>query len=167
MAFTDVNNSSHVGTTFYIVRMMAILMSQRISRSIIVVSILLAGIDSAGQSAQEKVAIFVTSAGAVNGLTDPSRDNLDSVKDVTRRLEKIKEVRLVKSPAEAKLVVTITGRERQGKAYIVRSVLKVGSMEFPLETQDTQGFDYAAIAIGTQIRDWVRANRGTLNASTR
>lgn len=56
------------------------------------------------------VPIFITSVGATNGLTDPSKDNQDSVKDAENALNGHKALTLAPSRDVAAIVLVIQNR---------------------------------------------------------
>src|SRR6185503_671599 len=62
--------------------------------------------------AAQPAAIFVTSVGAVNGLSDPNKDNQDTVTDIRNTIRKDrKTLRLVDTREEALVVLVVLGRE--------------------------------------------------------
>jgi hypothetical protein len=140
---------------------------------------------SASLSAQQPVAVYVTSAGASAGFTDPSKGNLDTVKDLRESLSKFKaDVRLVDTRDEAQIVLTVqdrgTGDARGGLAigsaesrdYQIRVKFQAGSLDTELIAKvasDPQlapftggAWGKAAGKIAKQVRDWIAANRGQL-----
>lgn len=58
------------------------------------------------------VPIFVTSIGAANGFTDPSKDNQNTVKDLRNSLGGRKTIVLTNRREEAVIVLTVLGRRR-------------------------------------------------------
>jgi hypothetical protein len=57
------------------------------------------------------VKVFVTSAAAQNGFTDPSKDNADTVKDLRKAIDDQKSLALADSAEDAAIVLTVLGRE--------------------------------------------------------
>jgi hypothetical protein len=140
---------------------------------------------SASLSAADPVAVYVTSAGAANGFTDPSKDNRDTVKDLRDSLKDAKEVRLVESPSEAQIVLTVQGRQvndipsssvfggsDSDQKRTIRVMLQAGTYETTLEASGylgtfgtAGGFKKAAGKIAKQVREWIAANRASLSAN--
>jgi hypothetical protein len=123
--------------------------------------------------------VFITSAGAVNGLTDPSRDNADTVKDLRNSLKNSKLVTLVNSRDEAKIVLVVMNRETgevtagyfgdPARDRIIR-VKFVHNQDETVMTASAQGgagasggaWGKAAGKIAKQVEQWVKANAGSL-----
>jgi hypothetical protein len=130
-------------------------------------------------SAAAQTAIYVTSAGAVDGRTDPSKDNQDSVKDVRGALNK-KVFTLVDRPEDAVIVLRIMGRDidrrvSTGKLGSVlggkstdQGVKLLATLEYRGTPSDLsasvvgeQGFGVwtrAAKKIADQVEAWVKDN---------
>lgn len=127
------------------------------------------------------VTVFVTSVGAKQGLTDPNKDNRDSVNDLAAALRGFKkDVRIVKSAAEATIVLTVQSREMgqmtggmMGQApreRKVRAVLKFRDVESELSGSAQFGngngggpWTMAAQKLANQVRDWIIENREALS----
>jgi hypothetical protein len=129
----------------------------------------------AGLVAQERVPVFIKGAGADAGFTDPSKDRQDSVRDLTKRLEKSHVVRVVTNESDATTVIEVLDRATtlemnllgpQNKSSLsVR--LKVGdySTEFNGAAGSRgviTGYGAAASKIANQVESWVTANRERL-----
>ena len=72
-------------------------------RHLVIVGVLV-GVVGFGPSAAaqaQTVPVFVTSAGAANGFTDPNKDNQDTVRDLIDQLKDKKVLKVVKSRDEA------------------------------------------------------------------
>jgi hypothetical protein len=86
-----------------------------------------------------KIPIFVKTAAAVGGFTDPDKGRADSVKDLLARLKDSPTLRVVSSPDEAAILLEVLGREKKDG----RSVLWGHKEETNLAVQITAG-DYTA-----------------------
>jgi hypothetical protein len=143
-------------------------------------AVLMLRADTALGQQLEPIPVFVTSIGAVNGMTDPSKDNLDTVRDLKGDLKDYKkEVRLVESAEDAVIVLTVIGRETAqvtagflgdpARDRIIRVKFEVGDMQTEM-TASAQGgtlgsggaWGKAAGKIAKQVREWITANRGKL-----
>jgi hypothetical protein len=129
----------------------------------------------ASQKAEEKIPIFVKSAGSVGGFVDPSKDRQDSLKDLVKKLKESDSVRPVESEKEALAVVEVLDREtkretnvwgRQNKSYLaVRLIVGEYSVEFTGESGSKgifSGYGAAAGKVVDQLEAWVKANRDRL-----
>jgi hypothetical protein len=58
-----------------------------------------------------RVPVFVTSAGAANGFTDPSKDNQNTVQDLRNAMKDDKAIELVDRREAAKVVIVVQGRD--------------------------------------------------------
>lgn len=119
--------------------------------------------------------VYVRSSGAADGFTDPSKDRQDSVKDLAKRLDKSRLVRVVESESDAAAVVEVlsrgTTREtnllgRQNKsALTVRLTAGDYSVEFTGASGSKgllTGYGAAAGKVVDQLNAWVEANRERL-----
>jgi len=123
----------------------------------------------------DRVPVFVKSAGTDSGFTDPSNTRQDSVKDLQKRFEKSKLVRLVPSESDAVAVVEVldraTAREtnlwgRQNKSSLsVRLHAGEYSTEFSGESGSKgvmTGYGAAASKVADQVESWIKENRERL-----
>ena len=121
------------------------------------------------------VPLYVTSAGASEGRTDPSKDNRDSVTDIAESLRKnSKVVRIVERPEDATITLIVQGRERGevgplGRDYTLAALLRVDSSEAPIRASVNGGtivtnnaWKRAAERVAEQVHTWVAENRATL-----
>jgi len=130
-------------------------------------------------SAQTLVPVFVTSAGAQSGFTDPNKQNVDTVKDLRDDLRGKKGIRVVDARDEAGIVLTVLSRDKAGltagmfggAARDVNLHVKFAFKEFETEmTASAQGgtlgsggaWGRAAGKIAKQVEEWVKANRQKL-----
>lgn len=129
------------------------------------------------------VTVFVTSVGAANGFTDPSKDNADTVKDLQESIRDQHLLALVERPEDAAIVLTVIGRETAqmtaaflgvGRDRMIRVKFTSGEVETEL-TASAQGgvltsggsWGKAAKKIAKQVNEWVKKNpavRGTPTA---
>lgn len=58
-----------------------------------------------------RVPVYVTSVGAKSGMTDPSKDNRDTVKNLVDKIKGKHDLELVQRPEDAAIVLTVLGRE--------------------------------------------------------
>jgi hypothetical protein len=136
--------------------------------------------------AQAPIPIYVTSAGASNGFTDPSKDNRDTVKDLLDDLKDYKELRIVQSADEASIVLTVLGREASqssapgvtgglldtnARDRIIHVKFQAGAFETTLTasapgntTTSNGAWSKAAGKVAKQVREWAVANRAQLAA---
>lgn len=125
--------------------------------------------------AADRIPVFVRSAGAVGGFTDPDRQKQDSVKDLVKKLGDSKTLRPAETEAAAPIVVEVLGREtkresnlfgRQNKSYLtVRVTAGDYSTEFTAESGShgmMKGYGDAAGRLVKQLESWAEANRDKL-----
>jgi hypothetical protein len=122
-------------------------------------------------SAQAPVTVFVTSAGAVNGFTDPSKENQDSVKDLRFHLKGRKAIALTDTRDDATIVLVVQNREIAGlkkdilggvnSEAIVRVRFITKGYESELKGSSSL-WATAAREVAKQVEDWVKANRDKL-----
>ena len=115
-------------------------------------------------------------SGAADGLSDPNKDNRDTVKDLQNALEDQKDVHLVASRDEAMLVLVVQSRERAQATFSmfggaardvgvrVKLLWKDNEAELTGTAQggtlSTGGaWKRAAGKVAKQINEWVKANR--------
>jgi hypothetical protein len=133
-------------------------------------------------ASSERTKIYVTSAGTQNGLTDPSKDNADTVKDLREAISDRKALALAESPEDALIVLTVLNRETagltggfMGTAARDRTIrVKFTYQDFETElTASAQGgtlgsggaWGKAAKKIAKQVEAWVTQNRAKLSAT--
>lgn len=137
---------------------------------------------SALLSAQTAVVpVFVTSVGAVNGMTDPNRDNQDTAKDLRNALQDYKrEIAIVDTRDAATIVLTVQSRE---KAQVTAGLFALARdctvrIRFQFKETDTEmsasaqggtlgsggAWKKAAGKVAKQVREWVQTNRGKIVA---
>jgi hypothetical protein len=132
--------------------------------------------------APPKVKVFVTTAGAVNGFTDPSKDNRDTQKDLREELRDQKSLLVVDRREDAAIILVVMGRETAqttagflgspARDRIIRVKFQFSDFETEL-TASAQGgtlgsggaWGKAAGKIARQVEEWVVANRGKLSAA--
>jgi len=142
-----------------------------------VLAVLVASISLHAQKAPT-VSVYVTSAGAANGLTDPSKDNQDSVKDLKGALKGKKILALVERAEDADLVLTVQNRSRAaftatavgpGRDVALAVTLKYKDTESMLSASALGGagitggaWKKAAGKIADQVEGWVKDNAAKL-----
>jgi hypothetical protein len=144
-----------------------------VSIGVLALSLLVA----AGAMAEDRLPVFVRSAAATGGFTDPSKDRQDSMKDLVKKLKDSKLLRPVESEGEALVIVEVLDREtkretnfwgRQNKSYLtVRLVAGEYSTEFEGESGSKgifKGYGAAAGKVVDQVEVWAQANREQLSA---
>jgi hypothetical protein len=123
--------------------------------------------------------VYVTSAGAMNGMTDPSKDNQDSVKDLRGALKGKPHLALVDRADEAVIILTVQNRGRSqftasgfgpGRDVALAVTLKYKDAESVLSASALGGtmvtggaWKKAAGKIADQVGAWVTANTGKLD----
>lgn len=130
-----------------------------------------------------KIPVFVRSAASVDGFTDPSRDRLDSLKDLQKRLNDSDWVRPVADEADAVAVLEVLAREtkRESNGWTAlsgkrqnRSLLTVRltagdySTEFTGESGskgELTGYRGAATSVVKQLEAWAKVNRDRLTGA--
>jgi hypothetical protein len=131
----------------------------------------------ASDKAQDRIPIFVKSAGDVTGFTDPSKARQDSVKDIQEKLKNSKLVFPVESEKDALAILEVLNRDTkremtgwgaQNRSYLtVRLTAGEYSTEFVVQGATSgvfTGYGKAAAAIVKQLEDWVKANHDRLLA---
>lgn len=66
------------------------------------------------------VRVFVTSAGAINGFTDPNKENQDTVKDLLGSLKGRRAIAITDKRDEAEIVLVVMSRDKPPSAWIAR-----------------------------------------------
>jgi hypothetical protein len=139
-------------------------------RSLAVVVALLLFAPAAIRGKAQPVPIFVTSAGAVNGLTDPSADNQSSVADLREAIKAKKTLALVETKEAATIVLTVQGRSmetRHGLYTVDYATLHLAMTyqghDSNLTASEGNGMTKgrwrkAADNIVGQVETWVKAN---------
>jgi hypothetical protein len=123
--------------------------------------------------AQQPISVYVTSIGAVEGMTDPSKGNLDSVKDIRNSITKRKALALVDTRADAVILLVVMGRKTtfmDGNTIQVKMICK--GVETDLTGSPTFGlrpptWGKAADSVAKQVEQWVIANRAKLTETVR
>jgi hypothetical protein len=151
-----------------------------LKRFLVVIAVALLTTSALAQAGQPttKIPIFVKSAAAGGGFTDPSKDRQDSVKDLLNRLKDSDVVRVVQSESEAVAIVEVLDRATkrevnfwgaQNKSLLaVRLTAGEYSTEFQGESGSSGVFkDYrgAARSVVKQLDAWVKANRERLSTN--
>jgi hypothetical protein len=131
------------------------------------------------------VSVYVTSVGAVQGLTDPSKDNRDTVKDLRESLADYKkELVLVDTPEAAQIILIVQSRQTSdvtagflgdpARDRTIRVTFKAGAIETGLQASAQGGtlgsggaWSKAAAKIAKQVREWVMTNRVQLDEASR
>lgn len=131
---------------------------------------------------REKVPVFVRSAQAADGFSDPDKKRRDSVKDLVKKLRESKSLRLVDSEGDGWAMVEVLSREtkreanvmtglfgsKQNKSYLnVRLTAGSFSAEFEGESKSKgmmTGYGDAAGKVVKQLEEWVAANYDRLLA---
>ena len=132
----------------------------------------------AQKTVNQPVPVFVTSVGATGGLTDPSRDNQDSVRDLQKQLANRKMFRLAAVREDAVIVLVVLDRIRSGagkRYHTVRVKLLFRGYEVELTGEGSGAmiglsegaWGRAAGKIATQVERWVIANRTKLAETAR
>jgi hypothetical protein len=70
------------------------------------------------------VRLFITSVGAVNGFTDPNKDNQDTMKDLRDEVKGRKSLALAESRDDAAIVLVVMKRPRRrpGSSVVRRAI---------------------------------------------
>jgi len=141
--------------------------------------LLLSFVAAAGPAAaQDRVPIFVKSAGARSGFTDPSQDRLDSVRDLARRLAHSPVFRVVESESDATTVIEVLDRgttlhtnllgPQNASSVTVRLKVRDYSTDFTGVSGPKAmltGYGAAASNVVGQLEAWVKSNRDRLAAA--
>jgi hypothetical protein len=146
-------------------------------KAVILISVITSAFLFASDKAQDKIPVFVKSAGNAGGFTDPSRDRQDSMKDLMKKLNNSDSVRLVESEKDGLAVLEVLGRDTkrernawgwENKSYLtVRLTAGEYSVEFTGESGSKgvlTGYGAAAEKVVKQLDAWVKANRDRLLA---
>jgi hypothetical protein len=126
-----------------------------------------------GAQKQTPVPVFVTSVGAANGLTDPSKDNQDTVKNLRDSIKRHKAVLVLTDKRdEAMIVLVVMGREIHDPGTMVTTAavhvkLQFKDMEAEMFSDSRWRWSRAADGIVTQVEQWIIANRAKLTETPR
>ena len=130
-------------------------------------------------SSSDAVPVFITSAGAMNGFTDPSKDNQDTVKDLWNAMKEYKALKRAEDRDSATIILVVQGRETAqvtagflgapARDRILRTKFIVKDLETEM-TASAQGgtlgsggaWGKAAGKVMKQVNEWVIANRSKL-----
>jgi hypothetical protein len=141
--------------------------------------LVVAGIAGARQP-DPRIPIFVRSAVAAGGFTDPDKARSDSVRDLQKSLKNAKVVRLVEAEDQAVILLEVLGRETrrevngytfltgeaQNKSVVMVRLTAAGfSTEFSADGGSSgmvTAYGRAAKRIADQVERWVRENRPRL-----
>lgn len=157
-------------------RRFPVTLSVVVSSCLIVVALMrIAAVAQTANQGRLGVPVFVTSAGALSGFTDPNKDNQETAKDLRDALKKFKEVTLADNQEQALIVLIVQSREkgrqifrlgprRPAREFTVRIKFQFKDIETEMSATET-GSDKAASKIAEQVRDWVRANQDKLAGS--
>jgi hypothetical protein len=131
---------------------------------------------SAAQRQPTAVTVYVTSVGAVNGFTDPSTENQETVKDLREKIHEHKGLRLTDVREQATIVL-VAERSLGGFHFALSGAHKDHTVKAKALVQGTE-IDLAATAGGgyatqhpwgsaagkvvDQLDKWVVANRAKL-----
>ena len=142
-------------------------------------AIVVSGVVSASAQKARPVPVFVTSGGTINGFTDPSKDNRDTVSDLWDELKGYKSLKRAEDRDSAVIVLTVMGRETAqvtagflgaaARDRIIRLKFTTKDLETEL-TASAQGgtlgsggaWTKAAGKLMKQVNEWVLANRSKL-----
>jgi hypothetical protein len=124
------------------------------------------------------VPVFVTSVGAANGMTDPNKDNQDTMKDLRDSLKGRKGLTLTDNRENAAIVLVVMSREKAqvtasafGPArdctVRVKFIYKDSETEMSASAQGgtlTSGgaWSKAAGKVAKQVEEWIAANKAKL-----
>jgi len=156
-------------------------MKRSISITFAIASALIGPFTTFAQSSKQPtpVPVFVTSVGAVNGFTDPNRDNQDTMKDLRDSLKGFKkEITIVDQREQAVIVLIVQSRQKAqatagalgaGRDCIVRIKFVFRDSETEMSGSALGGlmssggaWSKAAGKVAKQVRDWVRENASKL-----
>jgi hypothetical protein len=135
-------------------------------------------------AAQTRIPIFVTSVGASDGLTDPNKENQDTMKDLRDSLKGRKGIVLTERREDAAIVLVVQGREKaQLTVSPLSGILGTGPsrdcivrVKFLYKGTETEmsgsanggalmsggAWGKAAGKVAKQIEQWIDANREKL-----
>jgi hypothetical protein len=115
------------------------------------------------------VPVYVTSAGALHGFTDPDKDNADTVRDLKKAIKWHKALVVTEDPARAVLVLTVIGREESGgsgvaRTTVIRATLRYAEQETPMTASLGAWSTWSDLAekLASQLKRWVTDNRAAL-----
>lgn len=155
-------------------------------RSISIVALLLACPGVAMRAAEKPpappVPLFLTTPAAAGGFTDPNKERTDTMKDLTEALRGKKNIRLVATREEAKVVIEVLDRKVRedsgtmtrmmgGKHEVKRINLKlsVGEYSTDLQAESAGGkfsmsgaWKQAAGKAAGLVEKWVEENRAQI-----
>lgn len=148
-----------------------------------IIAVFLVMLASVTASAETAVPVFVTSIGASGGMTDPNKENQDTVRDLQRAIQDRKGLTLVDARDAARLVIVVQNREKAqitagvfgaARDCTVRVTLIYQGHESEMAASAQGGtlasggaWKKAAGKVASQLEQWVAANHATLTASAR
>jgi hypothetical protein len=134
---------------------------------------------AASDQSTTPIRVFVTSVGAVNGLTDPNKDNQDTMKDLRDSLKGRKGLVVTDKREDAAIVLVVMSRE---KAQITAGVFGASRdctvrVKFIYDGSETEmsasaqggtlasggAWSKAAGKVAKQVEEWVKTNRANLS----
>lgn len=114
-----------------------------------------------------RVPVYVKSAGAVDGWTDPSGDRADSARDLRRHVaaDTRKAIRAVDTEADGAVVLEVLERRREFRTLVL--VVRVTAGDYTTTLTSTSDVSLGswrdcARKIAVQLDTWVAANRARL-----
>ncbi len=136
---------------------------------------------SLAAQAPRPVRIYLTSAGEMEGMTDPSKDNRDTVKDLRHSLTGKHGIAFAESRDDADVVLVVHDREKaqmtagffsNGRDCTVRVTVIHNGHESEMSASAQGGslasggaWGKAAGKVAKQVEEWVTANSVALTAS--
>lgn len=150
-------------------------------RTTIAATFILAALAVGTASAKDGISVYVTSVGASDGMTDPNKENQDTVKDLRDSLKGKKNVVPIDKRDEATIVLVVQSREKaQITASPMGAILGSGPsrdctvrVKFIYKTTESElsgsaaggtmssggAWSKAAGKVAKQVEQWIEANK--------
>jgi hypothetical protein len=126
------------------------------------------------------VSVFVTSSDATNGITHPSQDQQDTVRDIQAEISTLPALKLVSAGDHPTVTGVVMGRQTtqrfsaalgravQNRSIHVKLLYLDTVVQMTASAQDDgtnpANWQTVAKAFGKQLDDWIAANRDWLKA---
>jgi hypothetical protein len=150
----------------------------------LILALALVGVASPVFAQSKTITVFVTSAGAANGFTDPNKENQDTMKDLRDHLKGRKSLSVVDAREGADIVLVVLNREKaQMTASPLGGLLGTGPsrdctvrIKFLYKDLETEmsgsasggtmmsggAWGKAAGKVAKQVEQWIDANKDKL-----
>jgi hypothetical protein len=142
--------------------------------SFLVAFAVISAVVTLGAQKPTPIPVFVTSAGAVNGLTDPNRDNNDTARHLAEAIkDRRKSFTLTDRSSAAVIILTLTNVDawEAGRGCTIHVTLSFKGTALPMSAHGIptwsprscdSGWSRATTSVAKQVEEWVITNRTKL-----